>query len=241
MTEKKKVKSTAKKPSAKKAQPVEQDKEKEKELVRVQFKKDVKAKGIVDAIDNIQTQWARKYPERAHRLYPEIFNEKGECINPLDSAVKNIQPSEQAAEDRGFTPPVTRDRSLQAYKDWISGMYSSIIPNGKTNLTEEEWEQKWKEFWAKVDKPSTKKKTKPKITSAMKQYDKKVEELLPEIQEEVLPSCPHCGSEDTARVHVGVIGITMQLAASTKKFKLVPNINNKLGTYFCNKCEKFYD
>ena len=56
----------------------------------------------------------------------------------------------------------------------------------------------------------------------------------------VLPSCPKCGSKDTARVNVGITGRTMGLAASSKKFKLIPN-GPKPGEYFCNSCEVYFD
>ena len=70
----------------------------------------------------------------------------------------------------------------------------------------------------------------PGITEQMKLF-----------QEAELPSCPHCGSENTASVQVGIIGRTIKLAASTSKFKLVQNMENKLGEYFCNECRKYFD
>jgi hypothetical protein len=56
-----------------------------------------------------------------------------------------------------------------------------------------------------------------------------------------LPPCPHCGAEDTASVQVGIIGRTINLAALCRKFKLVPNGEDKLGEYFCNECGEFFD
>lgn len=44
------------------------------------LKNGVKAEEILDVIDNIQGQWAKKYPERAHRLYPTVFDENGDRI-----------------------------------------------------------------------------------------------------------------------------------------------------------------
>jgi hypothetical protein len=55
-----------------------------------------------------------------------------------------------------------------------------------------------------------------------------------------LPSCPHCGSGDTASVQVGIIGRTIYIAGSTRKFKLVPNMKDKKGKYFCNDCKKYF-
>ena len=43
-----------------------------------------------------------------------------------------------------------RDKSLQAYKDWLLGTVMAMT--GKTreeadSMTEEEWEAGWREFW----------------------------------------------------------------------------------------------
>ena len=56
-----------------------------------------------------------------------------------------------------------------------------------------------------------------------------------------LPVCPHCGSDNTAEVQVGIIGRTIYLVSATTKAKLVPNVMNKLGEYFCNACQQFFD
>ena len=55
-----------------------------------------------------------------------------------------------------------------------------------------------------------------------------------------VPPCSLCGSKDTASVQVGVVGITIRLAATCQKFKLIPNGPPK-GEWFCNHCEKFFD
>jgi hypothetical protein len=54
-----------------------------------------------------------------------------------------------------------------------------------------------------------------------------------------LPACPRCGSQDTANVQVGLIGRTIDIAAATTKFKLIPN-GPKPGAYFCNACGEFF-
>ena len=59
-------------------------------------------------------------------------------------------------------------------------------------------------------------------------------------EEDALPVCSRCGSEDTASVGCGVIGRTINLAAATTKFKLFPN-RPSLGKYFCNSCDKFFN
>ncbi|MDQ3006312.1 MAG: hypothetical protein M3R47_13145 [Chloroflexota bacterium] len=77
---------------------------------------------------------------------------------------------------------------------------------------------------------------------------KSLEEQYPGITEQLnrfeqakLPSCPNCGSADTASVQVGIVGRTINLSTLTKKFKLVPNMENRLGKYFCNACGNFFD
>ena len=55
-----------------------------------------------------------------------------------------------------------------------------------------------------------------------------------------LPSCPRCGSEDTASVACGVVGRTMALAAVATRFKLVAN-GPTPGNYFGNACGDFFD
>ncbi len=55
-----------------------------------------------------------------------------------------------------------------------------------------------------------------------------------------LPACKSCRAQDTASVQVGIIGRTINLAAATTKFKLIPN-GPKPGPYFCNQCKAFFD
>jgi hypothetical protein len=55
-----------------------------------------------------------------------------------------------------------------------------------------------------------------------------------------VPPCPRCGTCNTASVQVGVIGITIRLAATCRTFKLIPN-GPKPGQWFCNSCSTFFD
>ncbi len=55
-----------------------------------------------------------------------------------------------------------------------------------------------------------------------------------------VPPCSRCGARDTASVQVGVIGLTIRLAATCRKFKLIPN-GPKPGEWFCHACGKFFD
>ena len=141
---------------------------------------------------------------------------------------------------RGFTLSLGGDKSLQAYKNWINGIMSSIKPNSEDTMTEEEWVESWKKFWSKADSVP---KSEPKKTNDSSLEDRYpgITEQLRRFEEAELPSCPHCGSDNSASVQVGVIGRTIYLAASTKKFKLVPNMKDKLGKFFCNACGKFFD
>jgi len=153
----------------------------------------------------------------------------------------------EKGESRGFTLSLRGDRSLQAYKDMVLGMMSAIKPGYKDTYTEEEWVEKWKEFWAASDNAKVKRQ-RGEVTPEPERKYKTAEEQYPGITEQirqfeemVLPACPHCGSADTASVQVGVIGRTMYIAGKTKKFKLVMNMSNKLGKYFCNQCKKYFD
>ncbi|MBE7534299.1 MAG: hypothetical protein HS124_00990 [Anaerolineales bacterium] len=51
-----------------------------KNLKRVQFKKDATAKEIWQYIRRSQDNWAKKFPDRAHSLYPTIYDENGNRI-----------------------------------------------------------------------------------------------------------------------------------------------------------------
>jgi hypothetical protein len=133
-------------------------------------------------------------------------------------------------------------------------MLLSINPNSKSKdtMTEEEWVKSWKKFWSEADSASTGKKTKATsargATEAKRTTGTSLEDRYPGITEQIrrfkeadLPPCPHCGSGDTASVQAGVIGRTMNIAGSTRKFKLVMNMADKKGEYFCNECKKFFD
>lgn len=66
-----------------------------------------------------------------------------------------------------------------------------------------------------------------------------IRESIMHFEQAPLPLCPHCRSEDTADVQVGLIGRTINIAAATTKFRLIPN-GPKPGNYFCNACKKFF-
>jgi hypothetical protein len=56
------------------------DRSKEKN-VRVQFPKDASAEEIVDAIDRVQNEWAKQHPQKAHELYPTVYDKDGNRID----------------------------------------------------------------------------------------------------------------------------------------------------------------
>jgi hypothetical protein len=66
-------------------------------------------------------------------------------------------------------------------------------------------------------------------------------EQIKEFENTPIKPCPHCESDNTALVQVGIIGRSVNIAASTLKIKLVPNPKNKLRRFFCNSCGKFFN
>lgn len=160
---------------------------------------------------------------------------------PTGGKKVNSEPS-----GRGFTVSLRGDRSLQAYKTMIRRMTLALNPDAKETLTEKQWVEGWKKFWAKADEK--KKAGADEPSSAPVKENKTIEEQYPGITEQIrqfkemeLPSCPHCGSGDTASVRAGVIGRSMTIGASTRKIKLVMNRTDEMGKYFCNNCGKYYD
>jgi len=71
--------------------------------------------------------------------------------------------------------------------------------------------------------------------------DPDIAEQIRLFKEAELPSCPFCGSTETASVQVGMVGRAITIAASTPKVKLVPSAKEKLGSYFCNNCGKYFN
>ena len=60
------------------------------------------------------------------------------------------------------------------------------------------------------------------------------------IENNTIPACPYCGSDNTASVQGGCIGRTINIFSATTKFRLEANIPNSLGAYFCNFCGKYF-
>ena len=66
-----------------------------------------------------------------------------------------------------------------------------------------------------------------------------VVETIMRFENAQVPPCPRCASEDTARVLVGIIGRTINIAAVTTKVTLVPN-GPPPGKWRCNTCEEYF-
>lgn len=58
------------------------DKTKTEKPVRVQFQKGVTSQEILYEIKKMQDEWAKEDTARAHRLYPQVYDEKGDRIKP---------------------------------------------------------------------------------------------------------------------------------------------------------------
>ena len=63
----------------KRDKPAKEKKEKEKP-VRVQFGKDLTNQAIVGAITALQDYWALGHPQKAHELYPRVYDQSGKRI-----------------------------------------------------------------------------------------------------------------------------------------------------------------
>ena len=63
----------------KKDKPEKEEQENEKS-VRVQFGKDLTSQAMVDAINTLQNNWALGHPQKAHALYPSVYDENGKRI-----------------------------------------------------------------------------------------------------------------------------------------------------------------
>jgi DNA-directed RNA polymerase subunit RPC12/RpoP len=54
-----------------------------------------------------------------------------------------------------------------------------------------------------------------------------------------LPRCPHCGSDETAKVSAGLVGRSIRLAAATTKIRLLAN--GHPADYYCNRCKSYFN
>ena len=80
----------------------------------------------------------------------------------------------------------------------------------------------------------------PMATPETYDHDNVYQELYARFIRMEVPPCTQCGSHNTASVQVGVIGLTIRLAATCRKFKLIGN-GPKPGKWFCNSCQKFFN
>jgi sulfur relay (sulfurtransferase) DsrC/TusE family protein len=53
----------------------------------------------------------------------------------------------QTRESHGVTFSRPKDKSLEAYKAWMSEIAARLTTQKSIKLTEEEWRKSWKDFW----------------------------------------------------------------------------------------------
>ena len=130
----------------------------------------------------------------------------------------------------------------------IDAALDSLLENPEGGEPTKETKPALRKPSVKKIKPSEQYKEGSLLGGGTKTQEVNLEENYPGITEQIrryaeaeLPSCPHCGSEDTASVEVGMVGRAITIAASTTKVKLVPNAKDKLGIYFCNQCKKYFN
>ena len=83
---------------------------------------------------------------------------------------------------------------------------------------------------------------KGRLMAELETYDREqvYQEIYAQFMRMEVPPCTQCGSRSTASVQVGVIGLTIRLAATCPKFKLIGN-GPKPGEWFCNSCQQFFN
>jgi hypothetical protein len=76
----------------------------------------------------------------------------------------------------------------------------------------------------------------------LKPYDREAlyQEQYKRFTQMKMPRCPLCGSGSTQSVQIGIIQVTIRLAATCPNFKLLPN-GPKLGDWYCQGCKKYFD
>mgnify|MGYP001254715082 CR=1 FL=1 len=74
----------------------------------------------------------------------------------------------------------------------------------------------------------------------MATFGKNYEKILEQYNAMDVPQCIYCESPDTASVECGIIGLTMALSATCRKFKLIGN-GPKPAEWYCNNCKKFFN
>jgi len=59
----------------------------------------------------------------------------------------------QTKENNGGKPSSPKDRSLEAYKTWMTEIAQRLTTQ-KTmiELTEDEWKKSWKEYWQQISR-----------------------------------------------------------------------------------------
>ena len=57
-----------------------------------------------------------------------------------------MPPKNDAQVRRFYRRPA--DRSLQGFKDFVTGMTAALHPDANDDVTEEQWRKAWQTFWA---------------------------------------------------------------------------------------------
>lgn len=68
--------------------------------------------------------------------------------------------------------------------------------------------------------------------------DPHIARAIREYENRILPDCTFCGSDNTAKVTVGIVSASMTLLFSTTKAHLRPNFLP--GNYWCNTCRNYF-
>ena len=85
------------------------------------------------------------------------------------------------------------------------------------------------------------------LLKVTKEWLQTAEDQYPGIQKTIesweaqeLPPCPRCGSVDSAKVSVGLVGRSITVAAATTKICLLSNGPTQ-GDLYCNACRHYFD
>ncbi len=176
-------------------------------------------------------------------------NKDGKKVESTQPNEEKLPSGGQNVESGGFTRSLAGDKSLAAYKNWITGMASNLNPNAQETMTEEQWVESWQQFWSKESSEIMQPQAISVATASEPQQAtaKSIEEVYPGVTQQIQqyeeaewPACPHCGSSArTAKVSRGIIGRAITMAASTSRIKL--SAQPTPGNHYCRACEQFFD
>jgi len=76
----------------------------------------------------------------------------------LGDIVDNVDAANDVKPQLHLTRPA--DRSLEAFKTWITDLAERLVPGAPNDVTESQWVEKHEEFWKRLDKGLAKKNNK---------------------------------------------------------------------------------